>query len=189
MVYYMSLLVIALLGLANAFSSENIDLVARSQSGELKQLGHYQTNEKKPFIINPQVDINDNEVYCVGIKGIEDKSCSIVKDVTKHKYDIQLDSKGDFVGITINSGDWQHSQLKTPTKAPSPNLHPNNIAKGKSATSSNEKIKPEGEENKESEEDTRSWVQKNWTYIVPPLIILFVLFGDEENQKRVNKQR
>ncbi|KSA04116.1 uncharacterized protein AC631_00195 [Debaryomyces fabryi] len=33
-----------------------------------------------------------------------------------------------------------------------------------------------------TEEAPKSWIQKNWMYVVPPLLIMFVLLGEDEKK-------
>lgn len=157
----------------------------------------------RPPKLNP--DIN----YCFGTSDLANHECfSYTKGLDSLElvqFHVFLDKYSEAARLSVNY-DQQSKNSNEPQVithsfqlAPSPNLNPESL-KGKKAQDSKGKQRVEkvverkivkvkdehgNEVEKEVEQevevvvDNRSWIQKNWMYIVPPLILFLVMTGEE----------
>lgn len=152
------------------------------------ELGHLELNldNLKGMYLPSRIDTIDGD-YCIGAKDIAGNECfHKTNDLSDKQFVVYINgNKIDYLTVK-ESKDTQKVIIKQTPKAPQPNLNPS--TKPKKAPVEIKKVKTfKTDENgnkvevvQEIEEHPKSWIQKNWTYIVPPLLILFVLMGDEK---------
>lgn len=88
------------------------------------------------------------------------------------------------------------SLVKSVESAPKPNLNPYNrqtaqsqaqtlkvVQKKVVENEAGEKVEVEEEIEQVVETDNRSWVQKNWMYIIPPLVLFLIFSPDEKKEE------
>ncbi|CAH6718427.1 hypothetical protein CLIB1444_01S06480 [[Candida] jaroonii] len=152
------------------------------------ELGHLEINKNnlKGMYLPCRIDSIDSE-FCIGAKDIPGSECFYkTNDLSNKQFVVYIDNgKVDY--LTIRESNDKHKVLvKETPKAPQPNLNPSNKPKKAPVEVKTVKtFKTDENGNKievtqEIEEPPKSWIQKNWTYIVPPLLILFVLMGDDK---------
>lgn len=167
------------------------------QTGEKVNLGHLDIFSDYTGGYYTGENIESYSEFCVGVEGLKGHECiGIAESPRDIEFAVNLKQNGDFgfLSLTVPSDSsaqisntqepqipYSHNIIVMKTSPiPSPNLKPNNIPKKqlqKAAKSTNE-----GSNNDDDPELEKSWIQKNWMYIVPPLLILFVLMGDEEKK-------
>lgn len=109
--------------------------------------------------------------YCVGTGSLPNHEC--FSYVSHTKGDILA---GLVVTLALDESIARLSigkdgvKVKPAHSLPSPNLKPATIEK--------KKEKVVDEKGEEVEEDTRSWIQRNWIYVVPPLLIFMLVAPD-----------
>ncbi|KAG7663795.1 uncharacterized protein J8A68_002655 [[Candida] subhashii] len=132
-----------------------------------------------------------------------------IKSLKSVQFHVFLDQASQIQHISVNydsetnDNDGPQVIIHPFELAPSPNLNPESL-KGKQKKESSagqqrvekviqkkiikvkdengNEIEKEIEQEVEVEVDDRSWIQKNWMYIVPPLI-LFLMFSKDEPKK------
>lgn len=151
-----------------------IDIYARPlNSQQLLEIGTI--DEKGAF---DKIPATITEPVCLGTKDLPNHECfAVVLDLDKYLFVVQLDQFDKVQGISVSLGD---RKIQKPVKVPPPNLRPNTKkVQGQAQTQTQGQNKAQNEE----KEVEKSWIQKNWMYIVPPLLILFVVLGDDEKSK------
>lgn len=129
------------------------------------------------------IDDKVAEPMCLGTQNVENCDCfAVVDDLSNKQFVIQLNQQAEIEYLSVQTietkrkGVREQVIVRAGRVIPEPNLSPNNQPKGKPKPTA--KVVGEGEEG--GEEAPTSWVQKNWMYIIPPLLIMFVLLGDEK---------
>lgn len=127
--------------------------------------------------------------YCLTTSKNEGGCIAVVDTLDYKQFNIHLNGQQQIHYVTVRNMDPNGKKTKAlsdvvpvngPNIAPSPNLNPSNVPKKNNARDQGVGA-GNGEGNKENEEEVeKSWVQKNWLYIVPPLLIMFVLMGDDK---------
>ena len=155
----------------------------------------------------------ENQAYCIGTKDIHNNECfsyqSNAPNLTQAVFNLFLDGEGDILRISLSFDDkLAKPQVKKRKQviAAQPNLNPDSLKKQREEQQKKagdgpvvEKVKQkklikeiddngvevtrEIEEEVEVPVDDRSWIQKNWMYVVPPLLI-FMLAGGGNEQGR-----
>lgn len=134
-----------------------------------------------------QLEYSLSGEYCIGTDDLPNHQCfAFIKseDQSRINLIINKDSEG-ILRIQINPNPSVEESIviisHDDQKGPSPIMHPvhknkqQNQNKDESSTSSGV-----GEDGEEIVVDDRSFIQKNWMYIVPGLILLFMGLGAEE---------
>lgn len=138
--------------------------------------------------------------FCIGTPDLDDMNCFAYvslgsggdKDYPSRQFYIYLkqDNSIDYISYPVSSN--SKVQVIHSVEAPVPNLHPSNKQSSKGSKEPKKTIikktaKDEDGNLVEIEEeeivDERSWLQKNWVYVVIPLVLLF-LSSDDKNQKK-----
>ncbi|KAI3406961.1 hypothetical protein KGF56_000254 [Candida oxycetoniae] len=157
-------------------------------------------------------EIQPNQSYCIGTKDLHNHECfSFQRELPPLKnavFHYFLAEDGDIIRLALSFDE----QIDKPIilkhqhiEAPKPDLNSELLAKEREEQQkqakkgvSVKKVKQkkmvtfvdtngkeetrEIEEEVEVEVDNRSWIQKNWMYIVPPLIIMLLMGGNEEKK-------
>ncbi|RLV85720.1 hypothetical protein JA9_001700 [Meyerozyma sp. JA9] len=166
------------LSLMHAANAVSLSLTARGADHKFHSLGTVElTPEKSEFIAGALA--LEPGYYCVGTKDLPGHEC-----FTYTYLDGGMDHKA--VQVTIDNGQVSHLALihnddenvkiVSAGAAPSPNMDPVPLQ-------SKKKKAVQQEEKEEGEEVEKSWIQKNWMYVVPPLMILMMLMPADEERK------
>lgn len=136
---------------------------------------------------------------CLGTNSLPDHECFAYVDSVKFpQFHIYLDSTGnvDHLAATVNAATKSSVMVHPFEAAPVPNLNPKSFkhnAKSKGSSPQTQKVlkkmvikgengedvEVEGEVEVEVEVDDRSFIQKYWVYIVPPLI-MYMMASDKK---------
>ncbi|EMG49209.1 hypothetical protein SBY92_000582 [Candida maltosa Xu316] len=154
-----------------------------------------------------ETPLNPDKFYCIGTKDLENHECFTflngVDSLNHTVIDAFMDKdNAEIVRLSLTFAEESTNKLRKHrfAKSPVPNLNPDSLKKLKQQQQqSQEKGKVEivkqkriikvtddegNEVEKEIEEeievDNRSWIQKNWMYIVPPLILFLIMGGDNK---------
>lgn len=136
----------------------------------------------------------ENEVsgeFCIGTKDIDDHSCFHYLDgeLSNFGVELYLDKQGSVNSIALTSSGVKIIPFVEGVK---PNLNPVSKKKTENAPKVEKIVKTvivkdedgnEVEKQIEEEVDNRSFIQKNWVYIVIPLVF-FLLTGEQEKEKQ-----
>ncbi|KAI5963978.1 hypothetical protein CANMA_003575 [Candida margitis] len=158
------------------------------------------------------VSLQPDQAYCIGTKDIHNNDCfsyqSNLSNLTHAVFSLFLDEDGDISRLSLSFDDrLDKPQVKKRKQviAAQPNLNPDSMKKQRDEQQKKagnepvvEKVKQkklikeidangvevtrEIEEEVEVAVDDRSWIQKNWMYIVPPLIIFMLAGGGNEQR-------
>lgn len=187
--------------LAEAPEEAKITLFGKNlQTGDMKSIGvvRYKPDIQKGMYEPTDEVLDNSSKYCIGTNDLSNHECfAQVEDLSSKQFVVQLNQEGGIEYITTHTIDVaskkkgkkkdvemminglrQRVMVKPGVLAPEPNLNPSNVAK-KHQQQQQQQLATKGEG---KDEEEKSWVQKNWMYIVPPLLILFVLLGDEEKK-------
>lgn len=134
--------------------------------------------------------------YCIGTESLHGHECFTYLEVSEAglngQFVLFVDNLNDVSDISLVAGNsGLQAVVQKIAAGPQPNLNPSMAVPKKEPLKvivkkivENEKgEKIEVEEVEEVAEDTRSWVQKNWMYIVPPLLIVMMLIPEEKEKK------
>lgn len=123
---------------------------------------------------------------CLGTASLPHHECFAYSNTLKRaQFHIYLDSSGNIDHLAANSANEASVTVHPFVAAPVPNLNPESYRKKAAAQKVLQKkviTDEDGEEVEVEEEvvvpaDERSFIQKYWMYIVPPLL-LFMMAGD-----------
>lgn len=142
-----------------------------------------------------------HESLCLGTDKLPNNECFIYLETKEQpptgNFVVLVDDSGlpSDVSLELHKGEIWGAQTKPIAKGPVPNFEPANRevsqepVKKKTVkkitttkVENGEEIQIEEEIIEEEEEDNRSWVQKNWLYIVIPLVILMFLSPEDEKK-------
>ncbi|KAL7664870.1 ER membrane protein complex subunit 10 [[Candida] zeylanoides] len=144
--------------------------------------------------------IDDNVHYCIGTNDLSNHGCFAYTGNTKNAKFVVQTSDTEIVRLQLNPDPAAPSVVRVNGGAPAgptPIMRPVHKRKHTSKQPTRKRIRPrkqsaekakededvaEEEAEEEEEVDDRSWVQKNWMYIVPGLLILFVGLGSDEQK-------
>ncbi|KAK6874129.1 hypothetical protein K6H11_001773 [Candida tropicalis] len=162
-------------------------------------------NDNSVYLVDTELD--PSKSYCIGTKDLENHECFTfingVSSLNNTVIDAFIDENGDITRLALNFDESSKPTIRKHKVHPAaiPNMNAESIKKqrqqqqqqaqnsGKVRVVKQKKlikyIDDEGNEvEKEIEEeveiDERSWVQKNWMYIVPPLLLFLVMGGDSK---------
>ncbi|KAK6198535.1 uncharacterized protein RJT21DRAFT_414 [Scheffersomyces amazonensis] len=170
----------------------------------------YNTNKKRAeFVYNDdkEIQLNKGSGYCFGTEDIPNHECFAYvegnnKSIKSKNFHLFTNEQDEISQLSISNedGDKPKVIIHNVVKSPVPNLNAESIKGQKQNQKAGPKIEKvvqkkvvkyindegiesekEIEEEVEVEVDDRSWIQKNWMYIVPTLI-LFLLMGDEKKE-------
>ncbi|CAK7905166.1 endoplasmic reticulum membrane protein complex subunit 10 [[Candida] anglica] len=170
--------------------SAQVNLFARSIDGSSEvALGNFDVEGfSQGEFLEPGID------YCISTNEVPNHDCFALyraqEEFENLHFIVQSTedySKIERISINPNSNSPIVEIIKV-ENGPKPVMNPFNdknkkkkaAGTGKGAT---EGQKIEEEEQEEEEEDNRSFIQKNWMYIVPGLLILFFALGEQEEGK------
>lgn len=175
----------------------DISIFANPLDGTSKiNVGSIISTESNHFEFNQVNSLPANIDYCIGTEDLANHECFGYFKAKSDNGKLKLLVKGDsnegviykiLINPDINSG--KDLIIVGEEKGPSPILNPVHSQKQKPGKKSgvNSNAAPEGgeaEDDVEEEEvDNRSFVQRNWMYIVPGLILLFMGLSPEEEKK------
>ncbi|KAG5420846.1 hypothetical protein I9W82_002727 [Candida metapsilosis] len=160
------------------------------------------------------VDLQPDQAYCIGTKDVHNNECfsyqTNLQNLNHAIFNLYLDGDGDISRLSLSFDDkLDKPQVKRRKQiiAAQPNLNPDSMKKQREEQKNGgnggqvvEKVKQkkviteidangvevtrEIEEEVEVPVDDRSWIQKNWMYIVPPLLIFMLAGGGGAEQGR-----
>ena len=160
------------------------------------------------------VDLQPDQAYCIGTKDVHNNECfsyqTNLQNLNHAIFNLYLDGDGDILRLSLSFDDkLDKPQVKRRKQiiAAQPNLNPDSMKKQREEQKNGgnggqvvEKVKQkkviteidangvevtrEIEEEVEVPVDDRSWIQKNWMYIVPPLLIFMLAGGGGAEQGR-----
>ncbi|EGV66629.1 hypothetical protein PSN45_002761 [Yamadazyma tenuis] len=178
-----------------ANSDENtIRLYAKSlTTRESIDIGSISVDEKsKAQFISSEKSFGEGE-FCVGTADVAHHECFAVASgpsIATGVFVVQLDQLKHIGSISLQNDASTSSRVavKSAKVVPAPNLKPSTkppkpqpeIRRVKQTTTDSTGATVEVEV--EVEEEPKSWIQKNWMYVVPPLLILFVVLGDDDKK-------
>ncbi|CAH2352092.1 endoplasmic reticulum membrane protein complex subunit 10 [[Candida] railenensis] len=174
----------------------DINIFANPLDGTSKiNIGSIIATESNEFKFNQVNSLSANIDYCVGTEDLANHECfgyvEAKSDNGKLKLLVKRDSnEGTIHKISINPDINSEQDLIVvgEERGPSPILNPvhsqkQNAAKKGGVNSNAASDSGEAGEDVEEEVDNRSFVQKNWMYIVPGLLLLFMGLSPEEEKK------
>lgn len=134
--------------------------------------------------------------YCIGTKDIPAKECFTyveINDQLQGEFVVYVDADNSISELTFLPGlDGLSLRVQKVVANVLPNLKPF-FTQQKALQPATQKVtrkrvvedengeKVEVEEVEEVEVDNRSWVQKNWMYIVPALLLVFIMSPEEKS--------
>ena len=158
-------------------------------------------NDDSVYLIDSTTTLQPDQFYCVGTKDLDNHECFTFMDengVTISRLSLNFDESYN------NKSKLRKHKFTT---SPIPNLNPDSLKKqrqkqgNKGGQGNNKQVEiikqkklvkyidddgneaeKEIEEEIEVEVDNRSWVQKNWMYIVPPLLLFLIVGGGDQPQ-------
>lgn len=181
------LLVGAVVAEVNIFAN-SIDNASRIKVGSIV------TADANGFEFQQENSLPANTDYCIGTSDLPNHECfgyirTLVED-EKLKLLVKADSTGGIIKKLLINPDIQAQQplvVVAEVGGPSPIMNPVHSQK-KNSKPAKSRIAPDGgevvaeEEEEEEVEDDRSFVQKNWMYIVPGLLLLFMGLSPAEEK-------
>lgn len=187
-------LILALCGVA---IGQSIEVYARhlSPAADSFTLGalSYDSDSHTASFTPQQLSIPNGD-YCIGTSENDCFSLASLDDgvsLFKNKqFSIQLGAAGEVLHISLINSKLKDVLVKPATSHPVPNLNPAHAQKQAKAPQRKVVTKIVEDENgnqieeqvevEEIEEDTRSFVQKYWMYIITALFLVLALFSGEE---------
>ncbi|KAI5957843.1 hypothetical protein KGF57_003110 [Candida theae] len=162
--------------LISAVSSKRVNLFIRPLDGTESNPIGYIENE---LVYLMETDLQKEYGYCIGTKDIHHHDCfsyhTNLANLSHAVFHLFLDGDGDVERLSLSFDDKLNEPKVVKHKilvAPGPNLTPASINKPRE-----EQKNGGGGEGIEVPVDNRSWIQKNWMYVVPPLIIFMFAGG------------
>ncbi|XYA00280.1 hypothetical protein QA089_002816 [Meyerozyma guilliermondii] len=174
-----SVTLVWILSFLHAVNAVSLSLTAQGADHKFHSLGTVElTPEKSEFIAGALA--LEPGYYCVGTKDLPGHEC-----FTYTYLDGGMDHKA--VQVTVDNGqvmqlalihneDEKAVKIVSAAVGPNPNMDPVPLQ-------SKKKKAVQQEEKEDGEEVEKSWIQKNWMYIVPPLMILMMLLPADEEKK------
>lgn len=173
--------VLAFLWLCILTGAVSLSLTAQDSKKQLHALGTLEITAENAEFVPSELQVLPG-YYCVGTKDLPGHQC-----FTYTYLDRGIDLKT--VQVAVENGNILRLSLVqrvndeavkviSPAAAPTPNMDPVplQLKKKKQATE-------ESQNENDEEEAEKSWIQKNWMYIVPPLMILMMLLPEEEKKQ------
>lgn len=131
----------------------------------------------------------ENGLFCLGTSDLPGRECFAYHEVDgplTGKFLVHV-SSGEIKDVSFARGDGFSVEAVEPRTAPQPNLHPaakpvvqapatkKVVRKRVVENDDGDKVEIEEEVEENVEVDTRLWIQKNWMYVVPPLVIFMIM--------------
>lgn len=141
--------------------------------------------EEVAFDITRPVESDSDQSYCIGTHSLPHHECfGVVKDLNNLQITIIYGEETQDTRISVSPGhDGIQATSKQVAEAPVPAMRANRkikVAAGKTTSEIQDSV-PDDEEAGSfdpGEINKTSWVKRNWMYLVPPLIILFIMLPD-----------
>lgn len=167
-----------LLSLCSVAGAVSLALTARDSSLRLFALGTVELSPGGTAFV-PAATVLAPGRYCVGTKDLPGHECftytHLEGGIGQKTVQVTVED-GKVLQLALANGSPDTPvKIVTPAVAPTPNLDPVPLQV--------KKKKPKVVENTEDQQVTKSWIQENWMYIVPPLVILMMLLPAEEEKK------
>lgn len=160
-----------------------VQIYAKSLSSTPIPLGslNYDKNTTHASFTQNDLAINDG-YYCIGTTDLPNLECFTYTKLSKSTLGTKL------VLVHLNADkDIAHLSMSTAPVSKNPSESPIQVTVSK-VNYDPKPIKNKKPENAQAnpeatkEDPPKSWIQKNWMYVVPPLLIMFVLLGDDEKK-------
>lgn len=195
-------MLIALLYLISLALAQTVKVYARLPytTNEL-EIGSIVVDDNGPLMSGEVSSAIDEDAhYCIGTNDLSNHGCFAYTGNTKNAKFVVQTSGTEIVKLHLNPDSAAPLVVSVDdgaTLGPTPIMRPVHKQKHSSKQPTRKRIRPrkqlaerakeeevaaEEEEEEEEEVDDRSWVQKNWMYIVPGLLILFVGLGSDEQK-------
>lgn len=161
-----------------------LDITASSGSQKEQIATLYINQDPEKSLLQELNSVLNEGRYCIGSAALN-MPCFAYTELSglpfaNHSLHVYMNKDGSVAHVTF-------AQPKTPNAfeihpyAPAPLPFANRIKPQDKRQGSRQPAKDSEANSEQDEEDNRSWVQKNWIYIVPPLIIFLLLTGDDKN--------
>lgn len=173
------------------FFAHNLDTLEEVQLGSLEYDQQASTSEFRAENL-PIVP----GTYCVGTKDVPGKDCFAFLETDgdiSGEFVVYVDKKDELAEVSFLRGkSGLSSSVKKVTANVVPNLNPSQgqqvkepvtqkVTKKRVVENENgEEVEIEEEVEEAVPVDERSWIQKNWMYIVPPLLIFLVMAPEDK---------
>lgn len=183
MIVIRALLVLIFAGLIAGDDTVTIDIYAQTAESKHDLISFVYDKSSQSGVVLKENDNLARQEYCIGTsyKSLGCFNYMSLDTVRDKLVQLQLNQEGDIERLSLISGANDRILLKPCESHPVPNLKPIG-AKGQKPKK--EPTKKVDENGQEVEEDDRSWIQKNWMYVVPPLLILFMSLPADEPQPK-----
>ncbi|CUM53175.1 unnamed protein product [Debaryomyces tyrocola] len=178
--YILQLLVLISIAHAQLLS---VQIYAKPLSSKPITLGslHYDKNTTHASFTQNDLAIDDGN-YCIGTTDLPNLECFTYTKLSKSTLGTKL------LLVHLNADkNIAHLSMSTASVSKNPSESPIQVAVSKvnydpkpikNTKPEKTQTNPEATE----EESPKSWIQKNWMYVVPPLLIMFVLLGEDEKK-------
>lgn len=161
-----------------------LDITASSGSQKERVATVYINEDPKKSILEELDLVLEKKRYCIGSDALN-MPCFAYAELSglpfaNHSLHVYMNKDGSVAHVTFTRQETPKAfEIHEYTTAPLP--FANRIKPQDKRRGSRQRAKDSEADNKQDEDDNRSWVQKNWIYIVPPLLIFLLLTGDDKN--------
>lgn len=181
MLTYLILTLIALITVVHA-QVQTVNIYARPiASSKVTTLGtiYYDKETSQASFTQKEVTIGSGE-YCIGTNDLPSLECfSYTKLASPTLLDkvllVFLDADKNISHLSMSSASSVSRGLSGPSVEVSSVRHAPEPIKSKPTV-------PKDEPKPDDDVAPKSWIQRNWMYVVPPLLIVFALLGEEEKK-------
>lgn len=182
MLIHSILQLLALISIAHA-QLLTVQIYANPLSSKPTVLGslHYDKNTTHVSFTQNDIVIDDG-LYCIGTKDLPSLECFTYTKLSKSTLGtkvllVHLDSHKNIAHLSMSTS-------TSVSKKPSESSIQVAVSRVQYDPKPIKSKQPEKAQNSSetTEEAPKSWIQKNWMYVVPPLLIMFVLLGEDEKK-------
>lgn len=176
--YLLQLLVLISIAHAHILS---VQIYAKPLSSKPITLGslHYDKNTTHASFAQSDLAIDDGH-YCIGTTDLPNLECFTYTKLSESTFGtklllVHLNANKNIAHLSMSTAPVSKntSESSIQVAVSKANYDPKPI---KNTKAEKAQTNPEATE----EEAPRSWIQKNWMYVVPPLLIMFVLLGEDK---------
>lgn len=155
-------------------------------------LTYHEINNTAAFIPSSALERSHEDLVCIGTHSIPQSECiALVKNITSGLITVLLQPESNSIRISVGpSSNGFEITIMDETAASVPDFasaKPKRLAKIASKVPGVDSDTHENEEYADDQElelpPHKSWVKRNWMYIVPPLAILLLLLPEDQPTK------
>ena len=161
----------------------SVQIFAKPLSSKPITLGtlHYDENTTHASFFQNDLAIDDGH-YCIGTSDLPNLECFTYTKLSKSTLGtklllVHLDADKNIAHLSMSTASVSKNPIESSIQVA--------ISKVNYDPKPIKKTKPEKTQTNPGateEEAPKSWIQKNWMYVVPPLLIIFVLLGEDEKK-------